>query len=599
MDAIYNNKYQRIGWLSNESENGIHFEDDQLETSIEQGLYSYKFNVPKDTPKTGLLSRGNLIETRTIQGKPLLMTIMEVVENRHDKTVYCMDTNIIALNSHVDGIEAPNAPESLDYYVNHALQNSDFIIRENESDQTLKVEFSSTQRILDRLRSIALAFGLEIEFDLDFIPGSSPKRYVSFKKKRVEDFAGFRVSSDDLVEGMEKSQNIYNLATKLKVRGATVSSTSGDTTAGTTGAVNTQVTATNFDSSKANGATAVITNGWVLSEVNSFKLNQADPPHVTGAYIDTFLRTYYSDSPLIGQGAVIKDLADYFGIAVGAVMGVFAKETTFGRGHPGKVDYNYGCIRHTSEWPAVWYGGSAWNKYPDKRTGIASWMKLIRWSYLEPGSSYYSTNYKQMLDFYSPTSENDQATFKNIMWGVLKSFGYVMGDSTVKKNFSKASDDPRTVKTTRPVEGAGTPSEPAVDTVVEKAIAEAHRISALKLPYVWGGNGPNGYDCSGFTNKCYTVAGVNLITAQAPRPYTNSIYNQIGPFKRITRAELRRGDLILYDTGYTFPGDPNHIGLYLGPSIDAPNSVIHAGNPVGIKQRADSMSIVGYVRVVY
>lgn len=325
-------------------------------------------------------------------------------------------------------------------------------------------------------------------------------------------------------------------------------------------------------------------------------MNQADPPHVTGAYIDKFLRTYYSDSPLIGQGSTIKELADYFGVSVGAAMGVWAKETTFGRAHPGLVDHNYGCIRHTSEWPAVWYGGSAWNKYPDKRTGIAAWFKLIRWSYLEPGSTYYSRNYKEMLDYYSPTSENNQATFKNIMWGTLKAFGYNMSDSTVKKNYSSSSDDPRNVTTTT----LTTPTETndgGGDAIAEAAIAEAFRIKKLGLRYQWGGNGNPSYDCSGYMQQCYKAAGLNPASANWPRATTHSMWAQDGKFKRISRSELKRGDLIMIDNGYGQQPAPNHVGMYLGPTLDSPNSMIHAGDPVGLTQKANSMTIVGYVTV--
>ena len=63
-----------------------------------------------------------------------------------------------------------------------------------------------------------------------------------------------------------------------------------------------QPVAKQFDSSKATGATRLSTTNWNLAEVNRFKMNQADPSFVTGAYIDTFLRNFYSDSPLVGHG---------------------------------------------------------------------------------------------------------------------------------------------------------------------------------------------------------------------------------------------------------------------------------------------------------
>ena len=61
----------------------------------------------------------------------------------------------------------------------------------------------------------------------------------------------------------------------------------------------TQVSASQYDNSKSTGATAITTSGWVLSEVDQFLVNAADPPYVNGGYINKFLTTYYPDSPLI------------------------------------------------------------------------------------------------------------------------------------------------------------------------------------------------------------------------------------------------------------------------------------------------------------
>lgn len=199
-----------------------------------------------------------------------------------------------------------------------------------------------------------------------------------------------------------------------------------------------QPSAVTFDNSKSSGATAVSTTGWSQAWVDKFNMNAADPSYVNGSYIDNFLRNFYPDSPLIGQGDVIKEMSDYFGISVGAAIGVWAKETTFGRGHPGAVDFNYGCIRWTSGsgFPSVTYAGSQWVKYPNARTGIAAWFILLRYNYLEKGY----VNYRDFLNRYSPSFENNQATFKNIMWGVLKSFGYDTADTQTKKNYSSSTD---------------------------------------------------------------------------------------------------------------------------------------------------------------
>ncbi|MFF1416165.1 NlpC/P60 family protein [Streptomyces sp. NPDC058280] len=77
-------------------------------------------------------------------------------------------------------------------------------------------------------------------------------------------------------------------------------------------------------------------------------------------------------------------------------------------------------------------------------------------------------------------------------------------------------------------------------------------------PYVWGGAGPRGYDCSGLVMRAWAKAGVKL-----PR----TTWNQKHAGKATTRASLVPGDLVLsYGDG--------HIALYIGHG-----KVIHAPRP--------------------
>jgi cell wall-associated NlpC family hydrolase len=74
--------------------------------------------------------------------------------------------------------------------------------------------------------------------------------------------------------------------------------------------------------------------------------------------------------------------------------------------------------------------------------------------------------------------------------------------------------------------------------------------------YVHGGEGPNGFDCSGFTKRAYAHAGLRL-------PHSSG--EQAARARRITRAQARPGDLVV-GTG--------HVGIYMGGGM-----MIDAGNP--------------------
>ncbi|MCJ8172888.1 NlpC/P60 family protein [Clostridium botulinum] len=67
-------------------------------------------------------------------------------------------------------------------------------------------------------------------------------------------------------------------------------------------------------------------------------------------------------------------------------------------------------------------------------------------------------------------------------------------------------------------------------------------------PYVWGGDDPSGFDCSGFVQYVYkNAAGINL-----PR----DTYGQINVGTSVSQSNLQPGDLVFPHTG--------HVGIYVG-----------------------------------
>jgi NlpC/P60 family protein len=122
------------------------------------------------------------------------------------------------------------------------------------------------------------------------------------------------------------------------------------------------------------------------------------------------------------------------------------------------------------------------------------------------------------------------------------------------------------------------------NTLGGQAVALAY--SFLGVPYVWGGETPNGFDCSGLTMYVYGQLGIKL------GHYTGFQYYQ---GRRVPRDQLQPGDLVFFHA--SAGGVPQHEGMYVGNGsfIHAPQS----GDVVKVSSLFETryaLSFVGAVR---
>ena len=95
------------------------------------------------------------------------------------------------------------------------------------------------------------------------------------------------------------------------------------------------------------------------------------------------------------------------------------------------------------------------------------------------------------------------------------------------------------------------PPPPVQNGAAAQAIVD-FAMARVGYPYVYGGSGPNAYDCSGLTMAAYATVGIRL---------PHSAGQQFNLGVPVARDDLAPGDLI-----FMYPG-PAHVGIYVGAGM--------------------------------
>ena len=100
--------------------------------------------------------------------------------------------------------------------------------------------------------------------------------------------------------------------------------------------------------------------------------------------------------------------------------------------------------------------------------------------------------------------------------------------------------------------GAAAMSSRAPTKAAGQAIAYAQQ--QIGLPYLWGGTGPDAFDCSGLVMQAYAAAGISIArTSQA----------QWATEQQVSTPEP--GDLVFFAGADGTATSPGHVGIVTGP----------------------------------
>ena len=225
---ILDRDFNRLCFISNDAGRGLHYFGDALTTSINGGVYTLDISIPKrvldqgHADKIRHVKEGNYLRFRNVQNVPILMTILQIIENSNHKQVYAEDTSLALNNTTVHSMDTPAGTQNIAYYLSETLSSTGFKIGLNESTEKKILDFSSHQNALERIREIVKAFEVEFYFSVEFNNPLEPEFKLNIVKRRLEGEEGFTISSDDLLSGVERDINTDNVVTKVYVYGKAI-----------------------------------------------------------------------------------------------------------------------------------------------------------------------------------------------------------------------------------------------------------------------------------------------------------------------------------------------------------------------------------------
>jgi cell wall-associated NlpC family hydrolase len=213
----------------------------------------------------------------------------------------------------------------------------------------------------------------------------------------------------------------------------------------------------------------------------------------------------------------------------------------------------------------------------ERLTAVHGWQQMSPWVAAQVVQASQFDGIPAADNGYSPVvGANYQANYTE----ATQIVGVVDGDAT-----DAGCGQQQGARPADPTDQGGLPASyvipPGADPAETKAVTFA--LSKVGGPYVWGGNGPSGYDCSGLVTAAWAYAGVTI-------PRTSQA--ELGAGSPVASvADISPGDLVLVPgsgDGGTL-ASPGHVALYIGDGL----VVAAADTQVGIIVQTYSSLVSG------
>jgi peptidoglycan DL-endopeptidase CwlO len=127
---------------------------------------------------------------------------------------------------------------------------------------------------------------------------------------------------------------------------------------------------------------------------------------------------------------------------------------------------------------------------------------------------------------------------------------------------------------------AALPAGYELPTAGQGATAVRTALAQLGKPYIWGGVGPRGFDCSGLTMTSWAAAGVAIPRTAAAQAASGVAVAGL--------SALQPGDLLFIAGTHGTASSPGHVGMYIG-TVDGVAYLVQAPR-TGLTVEVDRIS---------
>lgn len=160
--AILSNYEKILGFIDNDSADGVGYFDDSLHIYLKGTASTFTFSVYQDCKEAGYLTVGNHIAF-TWDDRDYYMTIQETEQDEDTVTVIAYSGTLELINEEVSAYKG--TAQSFEKYFNDFNVEKTLKLGINEvSDKQIAYEWEGTATLLAKLFSLANAFNAELEF---------------------------------------------------------------------------------------------------------------------------------------------------------------------------------------------------------------------------------------------------------------------------------------------------------------------------------------------------------------------------------------------------------------------------------------------------